>query len=63
MFDDLLVSHPPASLNDDNEPLSPWLKASVDYGAEMISTRYEHTAVLSKQGASALLTFRVALLA
>jgi hypothetical protein len=50
VFDDLLVSYPPLPATDDVEPLSPWLKASVENGAEMISTRYEHTAILSKQG-------------
>ncbi|KAL7545650.1 hypothetical protein ACHAWF_008998 [Thalassiosira exigua] len=52
VFDDLLISYPPLPSKYD-EPLAPWLKASMDMftdGAELISTRYEHSAVLSKQG-------------
>lgn len=53
VFDDLLVSYPPLPKTGYDEPPSPWLKASMNIkreGAEMITTRYEHTAVLSKQG-------------
>ncbi|KAL7542478.1 hypothetical protein ACHAXR_011799 [Thalassiosira sp. AJA248-18] len=53
VFDDLLLSYPPVPRTNFDEPPSPWLKASMSLnrdGAELISTRYEHSAVLSEQG-------------
>mmetsp|Transcript_22306 Transcript_22306/g.40050 ORF Transcript_22306/g.40050 Transcript_22306/m.40050 type:complete len:1087 (+) Transcript_22306:137-3397(+) len=53
VFDDLLVSYPPPPNTNYDELPSPWLKASMNVdrdGAELITTRYEHSAVLSKQG-------------
>ena len=50
MFDDLLISYPPTPGTNFDEPPSPWLKAYMNMerdGAELISTRYEHSAVLS----------------
>jgi len=53
VFDDLLVSYPPPRNTDFAQALSPWMKASMNVkreGAELISTRYEHSSVLSEQG-------------
>jgi len=53
VFDDLLVSYPPPPKHTYDETPSPWLKATMNVnrdGAESISTRYEHSAVLSKEG-------------
>jgi len=54
VFDDLLISYPPPPKTNYDDPPSPWLKASMNTfredGDSSISTRYEHSAVLSKQG-------------
>ncbi|KAL9184274.1 hypothetical protein ACHAXT_002360 [Thalassiosira profunda] len=53
VFDDLLISYPPPPKSALDNPLSPWLKVHMKEerdGAEMISTRYEHSAVLSREG-------------
>jgi len=50
VFDDLLISYPPP-VNDEYDSPSLWLKASnTTHGTDSISTRYEHAAVLSKEG-------------
>ena len=51
VFDDLLISYP-SPVNDEYDSPSLWLKASntTQYGSDSISTRYEHAAVLSKEG-------------
>lgn len=52
MFDDLLVSFPPPPKTKYDEPPSPWLKAIMgeEDSADLISTRYEHSSILSKEG-------------
>lgn len=57
MFDDLLVSYAPSMETYFDETPSPWLKAFMpgnSEGVESISTRYEHTAVISKEGVLAI---------
>ena len=52
VFDDLLVSYPPPLNSHEPETPSPWLKAIMPTNQDdddMISNRYEHSAVLSKQ--------------
>lgn len=56
VFDDVLVSYPPPLIDEDDLGFlvgSPWLKASMpEYrdGDVMISNRFEHAAVVSKEG-------------
>ena len=58
VFDKLLISLPPEqNAKDYGDSLSLWLKANMDMfrdGAEVISTRYEHSAILTKQGVLAV---------
>jgi len=50
VFDDLLISYPPP-VNDEYDSPSLWLKASMNTTqSDSISTRYEHSSVLSKEG-------------
>jgi len=54
VFDDLLVSYPPPPMDSDSTVIgTPWLKAS-RHGSEgqdlAISIRYQHSAVLSREG-------------
>lgn len=59
VFDDLLISYPPPMDTDTeySDSTSVWYKMKDNYdrdGAETISTRYEHSAVLSKEGVLAV---------
>ncbi len=52
VFDDLLVSYPPAEDTAENPPTSPWMKANwpanKPVNTDTVSNRYEHSAVLSE---------------
>lgn len=52
VFDDLLVSYPPPPIADPDSTVieTPWLKASSEGQDLTISIRYQHSAVLSREG-------------
>jgi len=51
VFDDLLISYPPAEDTTESQPTSPWMKANwpanKPTNTDTVSNRYEHSAVLS----------------